>query len=51
MIKIKLCKGCINDLKDYNPYIDDKGRTIPLDELDIIEVNLKDCDNYKIGDR
>lgn len=48
-MKIRLCKGCIDQLREYNPYIDDNGSTIPIDKLDIEVVPLKECDNYKLG--
>ena len=39
-MKVKLCAGCIKDLKDYNPY------TVPIE---IIKVRaIKDCDNFNI---
>lgn len=31
--KIYLCKNCVEQLKEYNPYVDEKGETIPLIEL------------------
>lgn len=49
MRTINLCKGCIEDLKEYNPYIDDNGVTLSLNELTINEVPLEQCDNYLIG--
>lgn len=35
--KVHLCKGCIESLKEYNPY------TVPVD---IIEVPMRECDNF-----
>lgn len=49
MRTINLCKGCIEDLKEYNPYVDDNGVLIPLNELTINEVPLEQCDNYLLG--
>lgn len=49
MKTINLCKGCIEDLKDYNPYVDDNEVSIPLNELNINEVPLEKCDNYLLG--
>lgn len=49
MRTINLCKGCIEDLKEYNPYVDDNGVTLPLNELTINEVPIKQCDNYLLG--
>ena len=46
--KIHLCKGCINELNEYNPYIDDKGNTIPVNQLDIEVVSKEQCDNFKL---
>lgn len=52
MRTINLCKGCIEDLSQHNPYIDKKGNTIPIDDLQInVVTNIKDCDNYKIGEQ
>lgn len=52
MKTINLCKGCIEDLSQHNPYIDKKGNTIPIDDLQInVVTDIKDCDNYKIGEQ
>lgn len=46
---IKLCRGCVEALNDYNPYVDDTGQTIPIEELQIVIVDkIQRCDNYKI---
>jgi len=39
------CKGCIEDLKDLNPYVDSKGKAIPLDRIEVIEVPNEFCEN------
>ena len=47
---IKLCQGCVDDLQEYNPYIDECGNTIPVEKLDILLVHtIEECDNYKLG--
>ena len=48
-LKVKLCKGCIEDLKHYNPYIDENGNPVSIDELDIEEVSMKKCENYTVN--
>jgi len=40
MTDVKLCAGCIEMLDEYNPYI------VPVN---IIEVSMEECENYKIG--
>ena len=35
---VHLCKDCIEDLKEYNPYI------VPIS---IVEVPVEECDNYE----
>lgn len=47
-IEIELCAGCIEDLKEYNPYIDSKGNTIPLERIHPIEVDIAHCHNTLI---
>lgn len=44
-LEISLCPGCIDDLEDYNPYIDSKGETIPLERIHPIETDIKHCHN------
>lgn len=44
-IEIPLCKGCIEDLQEYNPYIDSEGRDIPLERIHPIEVDIEHCEN------
>lgn len=51
MSKLNLCKNCIEDLKEYNPYVDKNGNTIPITQLDIKEVSKQCCDNFKINAR
>ena len=41
------CKNCIDDLKEYNPYVDKNGKTIPLSMIEIIEVDKEFCENYE----
>ncbi len=43
------CKGCIEDLKGYNPYVDAKGNPIPLDRIEVIEVPKEFCENAEIN--
>ena len=43
------CKGCIEDLKEYNPYVDAEGNTIPLDRIEVIEVPKEFCENSEIN--
>lgn len=43
------CKGCIEDLKEYNPYTDAKGNIIPLDRIEVIEVPKEFCENAEIN--
>lgn len=47
-IKIHLCQNCVNQLKEYNPYIDDKGNIIPVNKLNIEIVSKEKCDNFKL---
>ena len=35
------CKSCIEDLKEYNPYVDKEGKKIPLDRIEVIEVEKR----------
>lgn len=43
------CKSCIEDLKEYNPYADAKGNTIPVDRIEVIEVPKEFCENAEIN--
>ena len=43
------CKSCIEALKDYNPYTDAKGNTIPLDRIEVIEVEKDFCEYAEIN--
>ena len=45
-LKLNLCKNCIEDLKNYNPYVDKDGRPIMIEELDITEVSTEEYINY-----
>lgn len=44
-ILIPLCKGCIKDLEEYNPYVDSEGHTIPLNRILVKEVPQSQCEN------
>lgn len=46
---LKLCKGCVEALKIYNPYIDENGHQIPIEKLDIKIVPKEKCDNSKLN--
>lgn len=38
------CKTCADDLKNYNPYVYDNGKEIPLNKIKVIDVeNHNDC--------
>lgn len=39
------CKNCIEDLKEYNPYINENGEGIPLENVICIEVPYEKCEN------
>lgn len=45
-LTVHLCEGCINNLKEYNPYVDENGNEIPMEELEIKKVSQEKCDNY-----
>lgn len=47
-IKVRLCKNCANGLKEYNPYIDKQGNTIPIENIEIKLVSVEKCDNYTV---
>lgn len=42
---ISLCSGCLQDLQEYNPYIDSQGNRIPLERIIIVPVSQKECEN------
>ena len=44
----KLCKGCIEELQNYNPYIYDDGSQIPLENLVITTVKIPECVNSNL---
>lgn len=45
---LELCKNCIDDLKEYNPYVHaDKKTPVSLDEMVLIEVSSEDCNNFE----
>lgn len=48
-MKINLCKKCRKELEKYNPYVDENGNTIPIEELKINIVPEDKCDNYSIN--
>lgn len=39
------CKGCVEDLKEYNPYVYYNGEQIPLNRIEIIKVPYEFCEN------
>lgn len=39
------CEGCALDLEDYNPYVYDDGRSIPLDKIKVVLVDNEYCEN------
>lgn len=39
------CKGCIEDLQEYNPYINKSGEPIALENIICIEVQMEICEN------
>lgn len=39
------CKDCIEDLKEYNPYVYSDGKRIPLEKIEVIEVEKEFCEN------
>ena len=43
------CKSCIEDLKEYNPYVDKEGKKIPLDRIEVIEVEKDFCEYSEIN--
>lgn len=47
-VRLCLCKGCIDDLDEYNPYVDDDGKQIPRENIETIEVSQKLCYNTLI---
>lgn len=38
------CKWCIEDLKEYNPYVHD-GKDVSIDEILLIKTSLEKCEN------
>lgn len=47
-LSLYLCKNCIKDLEDYNPYVDEDGNAISIEDMEITEVDKKDCMNYTV---
>ena len=43
------CKGCIENLKKHNPYVDKAGNTIPLDRIEVIEVEKDFCEYAELN--
>ena len=43
------CKGCIEDLKEYNPYVYYNGEQIPLNKIEVIKVPYEFCENNEIN--
>ena len=39
------CKGCIEDLQEYNPYINKSGEPIALENIICVEVPMEICEN------
>lgn len=39
------CAGCIEDLKDHNPYVNTANESIPLENIICIEVPKEKCEN------
>lgn len=44
-IVVPLCKGCIEDLKEYNPWLTSKGKDMPLAHVLFEEVTDDKCYN------
>ena len=47
ILEIPLCEGCADDLQEYNPYIYPNGDGVPLENIRIIPVEIKDCANHE----
>lgn len=47
---VYLCEGCMEMLNEYNPYIDKDGNEIPIEDLEIIQVDVDECDNTTFRD-
>jgi hypothetical protein len=45
--KIKLCRGCIEDLDNYFPYLYPDGEPMKRKDLEIEEVSIGDCNNFE----
>ena len=39
------CKNCSDELKSYNPYVYPDGKTVPLDKIEVIQVDESFCEN------
>lgn len=48
-LHVCLCSYCINDLKNYNPYVDKNNIPLSLDQIEIEEVNMEKCYNCTIN--
>lgn len=38
------CEGCIEDLKEYNPYVHD-GKDVAINEIFLVKTSLEECEN------
>ncbi len=47
-LKLNLCQGCKDELKNHNPYIDSKGNTINIKDMEITIVPIAQCDNSNL---
>lgn len=45
-LHVCLCSECAQDLKTYNPYVDESGKPLSLDEIEVEEVIREKCKNY-----
>ena len=43
---VELCKECIDNLKEHNPYTHEDNSPVSLDEMILIKVDVKDCNNH-----
>lgn len=45
-LHVCLCKKCVKDLQEYNPWVDKDGMPLSIDDLEIEEVEKGRCVNY-----
>lgn len=45
--KVKLCEGCVTELKNHFPYLYPDGTPMKRDDLIIEVVDSTDCDNHE----